>query len=453
MPVDPKKRRSVADLQKEFVNRYFSGGEGFDVQPISLHDAAHQFANIQPSQRGELQQNIIDLYGVQNLHDLGMRGFVNATIPTFTNEGLFPESKNPYLFNNPVKKQDAIDAIEGLKNVSQMLERDSIESAVNNDPSNFFVPRITDQEINELKKRGSEFYSQVGDQLTRRVQSGQIKLPVSDVIFPFITPPDSEQQIKIQADPQAGAIHRNPEKLQIKGGYDVPGSLPYGPVTQYMNPPMQMVGLEKERGNWDLYKKTQDSGDVPDPGDEPYETKRLFSPAKETFYGTGFWDHKNIAPTAINRLRLKNIIGSAATATADIAGSIPLFDPAFRQAVEQGNAGKAAKQVAAEYAAGAVAAPVVGMGMGALNQVAPGAARVLAGGLTAARAANPIAVVSQIGGSSRINPQADKAAIQSQIQRAEAARQRGSRWKFPTPFGTLAIPELGISESGGLFFR
>ena len=444
MPVDPKKRRSVADLQKEFVNRYFSDGEGFDVQPITLHDAAHQFANIQPSTRGELQQQIIDLHGAQNLHDLGMRGFVNAVIPTAL--------ENPYLFSTPVSKADAASAIEGLKNFSSLLERDSITSAINNDPSNFFVPRITDQEINELKKRGSEFYSQVGDQLTRRVQSGQIKLPVSDVVFPFITPPDGEQQIKIQTDPQAGAIHRNPEKLQIKGGYDVPGALPYGPATQYMNPPMQMVGLEKERGNWDLYNKTQNADYIPDPGDVQYETKRLFSPAKETFYGSGFWD-KELAPTAINRLRLKNIIGSAATSAADIAGSVPLFDPSFRQAVEQGNASKAAKQMAAEYVAGTIAAPVVGMGLGALNQIAPKAARVLAGGLTAARVANPIAVVSQIGGSSRINPQADKAAIQSQFQRAEAARQRGSRWKFPTPFGTLAIPELGISESGGLFFR
>jgi hypothetical protein len=91
--------------------------------------------------------------------------------------------------------------------------------------------------------------------------------------------------------------------------------------------------------------------------------------------------------------------------------------------------------------------------MGVLQRVAPQAARVATGALGVARTANPIAVTSQLGGSSRINPQADKAAIQSQFQRAEAARKRGGKWKFPTPFGTLRIPELGISEAGGLFFR
>ena len=93
------------------------------------------------------------------------------------------------------------------------------------------------------------------------------------------------------------------------------------------------------------------------------------------------------------------------------------------------------------------------MGVGALNQVAPQAARVMAGGLNVARAANPIAVVSQLGGSSKINPAADKKASEAQFRKAEAARRRGGKWKFPTPFGNLTIPELGLSEAGGLFFR
>ena len=93
------------------------------------------------------------------------------------------------------------------------------------------------------------------------------------------------------------------------------------------------------------------------------------------------------------------------------------------------------------------------MGVGALNQVAPRAARIVAGGLNAARTVNPIAVVSQFGGSSKINKKADEQAATSQLLRAEAARKRGGKWKFPTPFGTLQIPELGLSEAGGLFFR
>jgi hypothetical protein len=63
--------------------------------------------------------------------------------------------------------------------------------------------------------------------------------------------------------------------------------------------------------------------------------------------------------------------------------------------------------------------------------------------------------VSQLGGSARITPKvaaAEKTQVKEQIKRAQAARKRGGRWKFPTPFGMLTIPELGISESGGLFF-
>ena len=150
---------------------------------------------------------------------------------------------------------------------------------------------------------------------------------------------------------------------------------------------------------------------------------------------------------------IKQAIRTGFNATTDLTGSVPLFDPAFRQAVEEGNVGKAARQVATEYVAGTLAAPVVGAGMGVLQRVAPQAARVATSALGVARTANPIAVTSQLGGSSRINPQADRAAIQSQFQRAEAARKRGGKWKFPTPFGTLRIPELGISEAGGLFFR
>lgn len=451
--MDPKKRRSVADLQKEFIQRYFSGGEGFDVQPITLHDAAHQFANIQPSRRGELQQQIVDVYGAQNLHKLGMTGFVNAVMPDILS-GKNPEDINPYLFNKPITTPDEV--ATGLKNLSSYLERESYEpTKIPNDPGTFLVPKITDEEIKELTQRGREFYSQVGTQAQKRINAGQITKPSSDVLFPFIQDIE-EYETKILASPEAAAIHRSPEKIQIKGGYDRPNALPYGPITQFMNPPLALRGLEKPDGRWDLYNKTQNEDYIPDPGDEPYETKRFLAPARETFYGKGYPDFEKIlAPTALNRARLTNLIGKATTATADVAGSVPLFDPGFRQAVDRGDIKEAAKRVATEYALGTVAAPVVGLGVGALNQISPVAARVVTGALSTARVANPVAVTSQLGGSARITPRVAKAEqqqIKTQIQRAQTARARGPRWKFPTPFGTFALPELGISEAGGLFF-
>lgn len=140
--------------------------------------------------------------------------------------------------------------------------------------------------------------------------------------------------------------------------------------------------------------------------------------------------------------------------TTDLAGSVPLFDPEFRQAVEKGDVRKAATQVAKEYAIGTAVAPVVGAGAGLAQRLAPQtAAAVLPAAATALRIANPVAVTSQLGGSSKINAAADKKAIEAQFRRAEAARRRGGKWKFPTPFGTFTVPELGISEAGGLFFR
>lgn len=151
---------------------------------------------------------------------------------------------------------------------------------------------------------------------------------------------------------------------------------------------------------------------------------------------------------------IKQAIRTGVGATTDLTGAIPLFDPEFRQAVEQGNVRKAATQAAKEYATGIVTAPVVGAGLGVAQRLAPRtAAAIIPAAATALRVANPVAVVSQLGGSSKINPAADKKAAQAQLQRAEAARKRGGKWKLPTPFGSLTIPELGISEAGGLFFR
>ena len=166
---------------------------------------------------------------------------------------------------------------------------------------------------------------------------------------------------------------------------------------------------------------------------------------------------------------IKQAIRTGVGATADLTGAVPLFDPEFRQAVEQGDVRKAATQAAKEYATGIVTAPVVGAGLGVAQRLAPQtAAAVIPAAATALRIANPVAVVSQLGGdTAQISPkqrallrQVDPASFggqgpnaNPQLLKAEAARKRGGRWRLPTPFGNLTIPELGISEAGGLFFR
>jgi hypothetical protein len=153
--------------------------------------------------------------------------------------------------------------------------------------------------------------------------------------------------------------------------------------------------------------------------------------------------------------QMKRLMGLGFKTTAELTGSIPLFDPEFRAATDRGDGRTVARLIGTDYATGAVAAPIISTGMGVLQHLTPNVAGIVAGGLNIARTANPIAVVSQMGGSSKITPRVAAAeALQrkEKIKLAQAARARGGKWKFPTPFGNFRIPELGISETGGLFF-
>lgn len=174
-----------------------------------------------------------------------------------------------------------------------------------------------------------------------------------------------------------------------------------------------------------------------------------FTPLQKTIGTRNYLIGKNI-------LQGRGPLGVGFNTASNIAGSVPLFDPEFRQATEQGDLGKAAKIVARDYAIGSATAPVIGVGASALSKLSPQAARVVAGGLGVARVANPIAVVSQLGGSSKMTPRQEAYENQlreTKFKQAEAARKRGGKFKFPTPFGQVTIPEFGISEAGGLFFR
>lgn len=572
-PQTPKRLRSIQNLQNTFTGNWFPGGDAFPEQIIKLHDAAHQWSNINPMPRGELQQQIVDLTGTQLLDEtLGAQGFVNATpggVPPITAEVL----------------QSQIDT---LQEVSRQIEKRSLfgESAFGeaiNSPARFLFPALETNEIKELQKRGREFYGQVGQNYLQQVQAGHIPKATGTQLTELKFTPQPNVTVDFPVNPQALAIHENPNRLKVKGGYDAPGELSYGPIKQFMNSPLEIMVdapdwayagreyLTKEAfpaiqemypGNTDNqiqkrmkerekysgkygniiisgpeeleyitdrakipsnYSKEQFAADYkgfdpaqsqmgsdkdfdryvqyikdqkrawsrysPEPDDVYYkrleneqlkefnvQANRLpyrpttYTAEKHGFSGndTEFTQSSALANPSLqraynklfavakNRGNLRNIIKGATTAVGDIAGSVPLFDPEFRQAVEKGDVGKAAVQVAKEYGTGLVAAPVIGMGVGALNQVAPRVARVVAGGLGVARAANPIAVASQLGGSSKITPRQEAYENQlreTKFKQAEAARKRGGKWKFPTPFGQLTIPELGLSEAGGLFFR
>jgi hypothetical protein len=458
-PQTPKRLRSIQNLQNTFTGNWFPGGDAFPEQIIKLHDAAHQWSNVNPMFRGELQQQIVDATGAQLLDQtIGAQGFVNAT--PGGSARITPEAL-----------QDQIDAIQ---EVSRQIEKSSLfgESALMggagqtiNSPARFLFPALEANEIKELQKRGREFYGQVAQNYLQQVQAGRIPEATGTQLTELKFTPQPNVTVDFPVNPQALAIHENPNRLKVKGGYDVPGKLSYGPIKQFMNAPLEIMvdapdwayaGREyltkeafpaiqemysgntanqiqkrmKERekysgkyGNIIIsgpeeleyitdrakipsnYSKEQFAADYkgfdptqsqmgsdkdfdryvqyikdqkrawsrysPEPDDVYYkrleneqlkefnvQANRLpyrpttYTAEKHGFSGndTEFTQSSALANPSLqraynklfavakNRGNLRNIIKGATTAVGDIAGSVPLFDPEFRQAVEKGDA-------------------------------------------------------------------------------------------------------------------
>ena len=146
-----------------------------------------------------------------------------------------------------------------------------------------------------------------------------------------------------------------------------------------------------------------------------------------------------------------NIAGKWAPFNSGAAVAGMLYSPEIIDNLEKEKYDKVLMQAGGSMLTGAMSDALVRGGVvqaAKAGITAPARALAAAGPLAA-----PLALVSQLGGSSRINKKFDEASANAQMLRAEAARKRGGKWKFPTPFGQVTIPEFGISESGGLHFR
>lgn len=432
------RRRSLQDLQDEFTGKYFPGGNALPQDVIRVHDAGHQYANVSPSGRGEAQQQIFDFAGGQFLADkTGARGFVN-TAPL---RGL------------PTPDYVGVDLERGISRVQAEMEelpRGAMEGSVRemgvgfNDPKSFQVPAISTEEARELIRRGQEFYGQLAQPIRDAVGMSEDK--VSDGL-PFQAAEGAPER-EIEVNKGGAFVHRSPG-LEIQGGYDTPGALPYGPKEQFMNTPLHQMAREGDYGRYAVqalddggvfpeelglpdkpapqiqggpYGRALGSSDMFD-GDERL-WRRLIDQIGQGRSNTPIsaatgqplpWDtsadfladvpRNPVANDALLNAkivdRVRDAVKTGFNVTTDLAGALPLFDPEFRQAVESGDTRKAGTQLAKEYIAGTIAAPVVGAGAGVLQRVAPGAAATVLPGLAGAvRVGNPIAVVSQLGGDS-----------------------------------------------------
>lgn len=519
-----RQRRSLSTLQEQFTDRYFPGGEAFPQEIIRVHDAAHQWSNISPTARGEAQQQLLDLEGTAELaRRTGARGFVNSA-------PLSVVSTKDFLSD--------LDEIHGatLGQLNRLLRGADRGTSLTldeaNSPGRMQSPEISPFEHAELRKRGREFYGALGDDWLQKVGTDIASVPkqyrYSDTVTDkFEFTPNGQNFIELPANTSAASIHRSGDKLEVPGGYDVPGAMPYGPKEQLMNPPLQL-GVDardyKTLAAREVQKRIDRAKASANPGLGYGDARRMlddlgmpslrdyvnsenagsqYSKGQDRFGGSDLiegmdaymkenvsgWvrssspgdyviaddsvhmrmprtpDASDVGAVARQLDKVRNAAGIGARATGELAGVVPLFDPEFRQAVERGDVRKAGEQLAKEYVTGAVAAPVVGAGAGVLQRVAPRAAAAVLPAVTAAGRVNPLITAASLGGSAKpsrrqqsIERKQDPGAFGAQgpsanpqLLKAEAARRRGGKWKIP---GTnFVLPELGISEAGGLLFR
>jgi hypothetical protein len=457
---DPKqKRTSIKQLGEEFVNPY-----GLDAQPplesgpFAIHDAGHRFANVPATAYGELLENVIDHAALGKLYASGAihgnpawygqsRAQGTPEYSRFVNYGAMPDrddfdalklrqvnqgadpadfapgqdsSWESRLANSLTNHQSELTRVFNI--AAPAFEKGDLEFLDGGefDYENGFMPSpptrdtrsISNQDVNTARVRGEKYADELLQGYQQAVEEGRFQ-PRRGVSGGAIH----------AADLSDAAMNGS---LRIGRGWADEGIFPYEQrVGALSNPPAR----------------------IPD----RYDQDMVMRLAEEAREGRAL-------------ARVGKAVGTGFNATTELAGSIPLFDPEFRQAVEGGDLRKAGTRLAQEYAIGTAAAPVVGLGTGALQRLAPAAAaRVLPVVAAATRVANPVAVVSQLGGSAkpsrrqeaqerRLDPGAFGAqgpSASPQLRRAEAARARGGRWKL----GPLTVPELGLSEAGGLFFR
>ncbi len=197
---------------------------------------------------------------------------------------------------------------------------------------------------------------------------------------------------------------------------------------------------------------------------EPGAGVSAISDEQRLFVRTGDWSpttHFEVNPRLINsQHRAGDFLRRQSGAGLSVGLGLAL-DPSINDALQREAYGEAALAGSASVAAGGaieagtkkVLAKLAKRGMTAPLQAAPAIAAPLAAIplATTAERSTPM-TKQQLVNDRRENPAiygAQGPSANQQLLRAEAARRRGGRWKL----GPFTVPELGLSEAGGLFFR
>jgi hypothetical protein len=141
-------------------------------------------------------------------------------------------------------------------------------------------------------------------------------------------------------------------------------------------------------------------------------------------------------------------VGTGFRAAGSALSALPLMDPEFQEAFDRRQGGRAASLAARDAGIQVVSQYGTAAAAGALQKSAPAAAsRILPAVSMAGNVAGGLTWATLAPGSAPVNRVTDRQAAEAQKNRARAAQERGGRWRI----GSLTIPDLGISESGGLF--
>lgn len=395
----------VRGLAREFVEPY-----GLDVQPplesspFAFHDGGHRRANIPATIYGELLQNVSDhatfdkLYGSGAIHGnppsyreklsgenfyvpgrspfvnyglMGDKSEFNERAAHYTEMGVDPKSFEPggeYGWDTEQGK-GVLREQAGLSGIMRVGEdRFSkgdftfFQGAGGYQPEHGFLPtadlrntrEVAPQDVNTARVRGENFADALQEGYKAAVAEGRY------------TPQRGLQDGMIHAADLSDAGMQG--HIRVGRGWADEGIFPYQDrIGALSNPPARID---------------------PRVAESDVAMSHVMQLAED-------------ARSARALDRVSRAVGTGFNATTDLAGSVPLFDPEFRQAVERGDIRKAGEQVAKEYLGGTAAAAVMGLGTGVSARLAPQAtAAVLPVVAGATRIANPVAVVSQLGGDS-----------------------------------------------------
>lgn len=319
---------------------------------------------------------------------------------------------------------------------------------------------------------------------------GERQFEGGDVMFPKekiaaraeVTAADIYTRMKdMGLSPDVGDFSRDPGKAfkELAASYAEAMRTTPAEALQELATPVPVLGTsERKTGTLPVYDQFQLEGASPEAirksgigsvymnSDHPAvsapmpDERRLFL---ETTDGDR-WNvtrHFEVNPALVSPKRRAGDFLRRQSGAGVMAGAGLALDPSINQALQRGDYSEAALVGGTALAAGAAGEAAVKRGLIELAQrgvtaplrVATAVAPPVAAIQTAAIAERSVPMTkAQVRRDRRDNPAsygAQGPSANQQLLRAEAARRRGGKWKI----GPFTVPELGISEAGGLFFR